>query len=309
MLPRDEFDNFDPGVDPFASRTAKLVVDDLKPAFSGKPKLSVMISTWNRQWQLARTLECLARQEWREFEVLVMDDGSTQDLVPIFEIFAPFLQLKVFQMDRNSWRSCPSRAFCYMLPETSGEVIVITHPEMMLHFDAVYSLYQGCTSDEPLENAHYYSLKKPAQLTGEWTWMSLKPQFINAGLYSFLDYVNWHKDVKKIWELPGFLEERGFSGKANSVHITWKEYPWWFVGAAKRACPIWDDMPITDGHGIVDMWLISYREERNFIEITPNEPSCLHQPHQISAIAPKGEQVSVVPGDGPVVKRQEKLNV
>lgn len=295
MLPRDEFDHYDPGVDPYATRMAQLVIDDLEPAFSGEPKLSIMISTWNRQWQLARSLECLARQEWKEFEVLIMDDGSTQDLSPIFNLFSNFLQLKTFHAERNSWRSCPSRAFVHMLPETKGEVIVISHPEMMLHFDAVQSLYQGCAGSEPLEDAHYYSIHQPEDLTGDWIWMSLKPQFVDAGYYGILDLVDWHTDVKNLWELPGFMDIIGFSAKPNSDHVTWKEYPWWFVGAAKRECPIWDAMPVIDGHGIIDMWLLTFRASNNFIEITPNEPSCLHQPHQVSAVAPKGEQDSITP--------------
>lgn len=294
MLSRSEFDNYDPGVDPYANRRAELVLDDLEPAFTGEPKVSIMMSTWNRQWQMARSLECLARQEWKEFEVLIMDDGSTQNLAPLFDLFSNFLQLKTFRAERNSWRSCPSRAFNSMLPKTKGEVIVITHPEMMLHFDAVQSLYQGCVSSERLEDAHYYSLRKPIELNGDWVWMSLKPQFVDAGYYALLDLADWHTNVENVWKLPGFMNIIGFSGRPNSEHVTWKEYPWWFVGAAKRECPIWDEMPIIDGHGTIDMWLISYREKYNFIEITPDKPTCLHQPHQLSAVSPKGEQKSAI---------------
>ena len=289
MLSRNEFDNYDPGVDQYANRKAKLVVDDLEPAFTGEPKVSIMISTWNRQWQLARSLECLARQEWKEFEVLIMDDGSTQDFSPIFDLFSNFLQLRTFRAERTSWRSCPSRAFNNMLPKAKGEVIVISHPEMMLHFDAVKSLYDGCMGVE-LEDAHYYTLSKSKELTGDWVWMSLKPQFLDVSYYLLLDLVDWHSNIENVWKLPGFMDIIGFSGRPNSAHVTWEEYPWWFVGAAKRDCPIWDEMPIMDGHGVVDMWLITYRGKYNFIEIAPNKPTCLHQPHQLSAVAPKGEQ-------------------
>ena len=302
MLSRNEFDNYDPGVDQYANRKAKLVVGDLEPAFTGEPKVSIMISTWNRQWQLARSLECLARQEWKEFEVLIMDDGSTQDFSPIFDLFSNFLQLRTFRAERNSWRSCPSRAYKSMLPEVKGEVVVITHPEMMLHFDAVQSLYQGCTSSEKLEDAYYYSLRKSSELAGDWTWMSLKPQFLDQSYYMMLDIADWHTKVENVWKLPGFMNIIGFSGKPNSEHVTWKAYPWWFVGAAKRECPIWDDMPTIDGHGIIDMWLMSYRSTYNFVEIAPNKPTCLHQPHQVSAIAPKGEQKS------DALKIQQKLS-
>jgi hypothetical protein len=60
-------------------------------------------------------------------------------------------------------------------------------------------------------------------------------------------------------------------------------------------------MPTIDGHGIIDMWFISYREKYNFIEVTPYKPTCLHQPHQLSAVSPKGEQKREI------LKIQEKL--
>jgi hypothetical protein len=49
------------------------------------------------------------------------------------------------------------------------------------------------------------------------------------------------------------------------------------------------------------MWFISYREKYNFIEVTPHKPTCLHQPHQLSAVSPKGEQKREI------LKIQEKL--
>ena len=87
MLPANEFAKYRPKKDKYADIQPNLKIDDLKPAFRGVPKLSYMMSTWNRKGQLSRSLECLARQEWRNFEVLIMDDGSTEDLKPLFDMF------------------------------------------------------------------------------------------------------------------------------------------------------------------------------------------------------------------------------
>ena len=48
-----------------------------------------------------------------------------------------------------------------------------------------------------------------------------------------------------------------------------EEYPWWFVGAAKRECPIWDAIPIIDGHAIFDMWLLNFRRIYEIIDFVP----------------------------------------
>ena len=291
MLPRARFDNFKPGLDIYAKMPVQVVVGDLEPKFSGKPKLSIMISTWNRKGQLTRTLECLARQNWKEFEVLVMDDGSTEDLFPLFELFSDYLQLKFFRAERDKWRSCASRAFRTMLPETVGDVICITHPEMMLHPDATYYLYRGCDKEQELmKSTNYYTIALPHRFTGDWYWVSLKPQFLDDRGYGLLDTVDWHESFDNITNLSSYWDMVGFSARPNKAHITWEEYPWWFVGAAKRECPIWDAIPIIDGHAIFDMWLLNFRRIYEIIDVVPNQALCLHQPHLTTAIAPEGEQ-------------------
>lgn len=287
---RDRFNRYNPGIDRYANLEAKIITEDLEPKFSGEPKLSILISTWNRKWQLARTLECLARQNWREFEVLVMDDGSTQDLRFLFNLFSDYLQLKTFQAERHSWRSCASRAFKTMLPETKGKVIAITHPEMMLHHEATYYLYQGCTERKRMKDTIYYTIGNSQKFAGEWYWVSLKPQFLDDDSYKLLDSTNWHEDLDNVWRLPNFGSIKGFANHPNMIHSIRERYPWWFVGAARRECPIWNDMPVIDGHGILDMWMMDYRRIHKIINVTPEKPLCLHQPHLVSAVAPEGEQ-------------------
>lgn len=51
------------------------------------PRISVVIPVYNRSWELRRALESLARQTERHFEVVVCDDGSTED---IRAVLAPF---------------------------------------------------------------------------------------------------------------------------------------------------------------------------------------------------------------------------
>lgn len=88
-MDRNTFHNQAIGKDPYNDGfEAGLRLDDIKPYRSKHPKLSILmnINEWRRN-QLARSLETLCRQEWREFEVLICDNGSKQNLTYIFAIF------------------------------------------------------------------------------------------------------------------------------------------------------------------------------------------------------------------------------
>ena len=43
------------------------------------PKVSVVIATYNRAGLLGETLDTVRQQEFEDFEVIVVDDGSTGD--------------------------------------------------------------------------------------------------------------------------------------------------------------------------------------------------------------------------------------
>jgi len=290
LLTLSEFAAYSPGRDVYAEEMPDLHLDDLPRRYRGQPKLSYMISTWNRRAQLARSLESMARQTWRRFEVLLCDDGSTQDVRMLVDLFEPHLNLRYFRLERTAWHSCPSRAYLHMLPETRGQVVAIGHPEMMLHERAIEYLYRGCT--EHLDDAHYYTIGRPERIQGDWYWVSLKPCFLDDRLYRLLDTVDWHSDWNATTTLPNFPECGGFAGWTNSRHAQQQEYPWWFVAAAARDCPIWGELPVIDSHGIIDMWFMRYRSVRGIVDVVPHQVLCLHQPHQTMAIGVAGEQDS-----------------
>jgi len=79
VLDPQAFRTWKPGPDPYAESGVTLKLDDLPPRWEGNIRLTYMMSTWNRSAQLARSLEMLARQEWREFEVLLDDDRRTSN--------------------------------------------------------------------------------------------------------------------------------------------------------------------------------------------------------------------------------------
>lgn len=66
------------------------------------PLLSVLIVTWNSAAYLPRCLEALAAQTFADFEVLVVDNGSTDNCVADLESRWPMLNLRLLRRAENT---------------------------------------------------------------------------------------------------------------------------------------------------------------------------------------------------------------
>lgn len=65
------------------------------------PRISVVIPVFNRSLELRRALESLARQTARDFEVVVCDDGSTEDIRAVLVPFENQIEVR-YQRIQNS---------------------------------------------------------------------------------------------------------------------------------------------------------------------------------------------------------------
>jgi GT2 family glycosyltransferase len=65
------------------------------------PHLSVIIVTWNSAAYLPRCLECLAAQTLKDFEVIIIDNGSMDGCVDGLEENWPVLSLRVERLGEN----------------------------------------------------------------------------------------------------------------------------------------------------------------------------------------------------------------
>ena len=234
-----------------------------------------------------------------------MDDGSTQDIKSVIQKFVDKgLKIKYFRNERKKWRSSASPAFKQMLPHARGEIIMIMHPEMMLKEDAVSFVARAFTYEpvslKLIESCIYYSLDKSLSqeeldhMPPEWRWVSLRASFLTPETYHYLNTVDWHSDFRNFFsEVPHFWGLGGFAGRTNQIHSSWDHYEWWFVGAALKSSPVWEDLPLTYGHASEDMWIIHYREANSYVDIVPTNIMCLHQPHVTTAIG-YGENPSTI---------------
>jgi hypothetical protein len=313
-LPDTEFDEYGKVMPPdeFGNMPV-LRLDDLLPVNESLPvKLSVIIafSSWRRE-QLARSLETIARQTFREFEVLICDMGSGQDMESVYEKFRPYIRLKTKTMERTAWLSCPSRGIKEMLPDASGEVIAIMQPEMLLHPDAFWYLYHGHFGVVPNDFRFSHAEGKEHTVTPESimppyidrggdTFVNLRNYFLSPSQTHELDHVDWHSNLEHIQSMAGFWTH-GYclSGLTNAEHWNREQHRkwiWWFVGSAKRTSTIWDDMPSFDGHASIDFFLIGYKQTMGYTEVIPQIALAYHQEHTRASIAPERELWIQQPG-------------
>src|SRR5262245_17841381 len=96
----------------------------LMPADS--PRVSVIVSTYNRPRALQLVLEGYARSTFRDFEVVIADDGSTDETVQVVEHFArrsPFPLRRVYQAHRG-FRLAAARNLA--VRSAAGEILLFT---------------------------------------------------------------------------------------------------------------------------------------------------------------------------------------
>jgi glycosyltransferase involved in cell wall biosynthesis len=319
MFPKAEFDKKQYEPDVFANSFPALKLEDLQPKQDIPIKMSFMMSfTENRKTQLAISLECLARQTFKEFEVLICDDGSRpQGMEEVYDKFRPYLHLKTIRIERQGFSACPSRGLKTLIPLAQGEIFVAMQPEMMLTHDCAKWLYYGHSSSGfvpdgiPIDVLTWYVNmdRRPEVVDLEKPIDKNAPRFIcvKNGFLNFDNQVNilhggvdWHSDTRNVEKLPQFwMHREGISAENNEIVLNRKVWPWWFVCSMKATDSIWKDMPYTIGHASIDFYFLNYRAIKGYIDICPKSLMAYHQyhSHQVTSISPIGEQEMVANAD------------
>lgn len=65
------------------------------------PKVSIVIPTYNREKYVALAVTSILNQSYRDFEILVVDDGSRDDTPRLFERFLTAPRLRYVRLERN----------------------------------------------------------------------------------------------------------------------------------------------------------------------------------------------------------------
>jgi glycosyltransferase involved in cell wall biosynthesis len=105
------------------------------------PFFSIVIPTYNRASLIARTLNTVQAQQFKEFEVLVVDDGSTDntaDVVQPFLIDSRFRYLPKQNAERGAARN-------YGFARAQGDYVIFLDSDDLFHPEHLATLYTAIT--------------------------------------------------------------------------------------------------------------------------------------------------------------------
>jgi len=112
-----------------------------------RPRVSVVVPTCNRRPILERCVKSLAEQTYPNYEIIIVDDGSTDDTPEFLQQFAaghPELEFRHFRNEPNLGAN-PSRNLG--IRESTGEFVAFADSDCIAHPDWLEQLLRGFTSD------------------------------------------------------------------------------------------------------------------------------------------------------------------
>jgi len=98
--------------------------------------ISIAIAYYNRKAHFLNTLRSMKKSKYKDFEVIVVDDGS-DDVHRIKDLEKEFGFLRVIRIEKHEKRHTnPCVPFNIAIGETKGDIIIIQNPET-LHYNDV----------------------------------------------------------------------------------------------------------------------------------------------------------------------------
>jgi glycosyltransferase involved in cell wall biosynthesis len=124
-----------------------------KPSCTARPRFSVLVPTFNRAPLVIRALDSVAQQTCRDFEIIVVDDGSTDGtLASVLRWSAHREQGLKALWQRNAG---VHTAYNLGVAVAQGELIVVLGSDDQLLPDALSRLAHGWTSIDASQRHHY----------------------------------------------------------------------------------------------------------------------------------------------------------
>ncbi len=113
------------------------------PYIRAMPQYSVIIPVYNRPDELAELLESLARQTFTDFDVTVVEDGSTLDARAVVERFMPSMRLQYFQKPNSG----PGPSRNHGAQQSLGQYLVFFDSDCILPHDYFEKVNQSLRED------------------------------------------------------------------------------------------------------------------------------------------------------------------
>jgi GalNAc5-diNAcBac-PP-undecaprenol beta-1,3-glucosyltransferase len=141
------------------------------------PFFSIIIPTYNRANLIAATLQTVLQQDFADYEVLVIDDGSTDDTPQVIQtLFGHHEKLRYLRKN-NEERSIARN---YGLQQAKGEFAVFFDSDDFMHPDHLSSLYEAIQKHP---NFNFFACKHDFNNNGKIYYNATKN--IAEGIYDY----------------------------------------------------------------------------------------------------------------------------
>lgn len=104
-----------------------------------KDKISIIIPSYNGGDTICETLDSLACQTYKNWEAIIVDDGSTDDTYEVVENYLTLHKLPIKYLHENNQDQL--NAIKFALPKVSGKIVYILHSDDQLA--SIYALQRG----------------------------------------------------------------------------------------------------------------------------------------------------------------------
>ena len=166
----------------------------LKQASGKHPTLAVVVPVYNSTSDLRHCLAALASSDYEDFEVLVVDDGSTEPVKPLVDAHG-------FAYIRIPGPGGPARARNYGVARHQGRYVVFVDADVCVHRDTLARFAATFASDSSID-----------AVIGSYDDAPAKPNFLSQYKNLFHHYVHQQSDgrIGTFWSGCGAIRRELF---------------------------------------------------------------------------------------------------
>ncbi|MDD3710993.1 MAG: glycosyltransferase family A protein [Patescibacteria group bacterium] len=181
--------------------------------------ISIIIPVYNGAKTLVATISSIEKQTWRDFEVIIVNDGSCDETVSVFENFSKSNELiNNYHFINQENKGAPS-ARNRGLEEASGDFLFFCDADAVLKEDALEKMMQTLEAN-PSASYVYSSFYWGSKLFKLWPFdperLKKMPYIHTMALIRREDFPScgWDESIKKLqdWDLWLTMLEQGHSG-------------------------------------------------------------------------------------------------
>lgn len=111
--------------------------------------ISFVVPCYNSRAYIPRTILSILTQEPKDFEIIFIDDASTDDTIQVIETFMTKYSFKHYKLRRNSENKGPAYSRNKGIREASGEYVMFLDSDDYLHSSLLSRLQNGLLDRKP----------------------------------------------------------------------------------------------------------------------------------------------------------------